>query len=419
MSKPKLRHGLIAALDVGTTKVCCFIARASDDGTLRVLGIGHQLSRGMRNGAVVDMDEAEMAIRATVDAAEQMAEERIKEVILNVSGGQPNSTNLTVEVALNGHEIGEADIRRMLDHARNNSPANGQELVHSIPVGFTVDGNEGIRDPRGMFGDSLAVTIHLVTASPGPLRNLSTVVHRCHLDIETRVASAYASSLACLVDDERELGVTCLDMGGGTTSIAVFQGGHLVYTDSIPIGGMHVTNDIARGLSTPLNQAERMKTLYGSVIASPSDDREVLKVPLVGEDEDGATNQVPRSMLVQIIQPRLEETFEMVRSRLEAAGLDKAAGRRVVLTGGAAQLQGVRDLAALVLDKQVRLGRPVGLQGLPEATGGPAFSACAGLLRFGLQNYNAESPSKAARRPEADPGDGKLARIGSWLRKNF
>ncbi len=419
MSKPKLRHGLIAALDVGTTKVCCFIARANDDGSLKVLGIGHQLSRGMRNGAVVDMDEAETAIRATVDAAEQMAEERIREVILNVSGGQPNSTNLTVEVALNGHEIGEADIRRMLDHARNHNPAGGQELVHSIPVGFTVDGNEGIRDPRGMFGESLAVTLHLVTAAPGPLRNLSTVVHRCHLDIETRVASAYASALACLVDDEKELGVTCIDMGGGTTSIAVFQGGHLVYTDSIPIGGLHVTNDIARGLSTPLTQAERMKTLYGSVIASPSDDREILKVPLVGEDDDGATNQVPRSMLVQIIQPRLEETFEMVRSRLEAAGLDKAAGRRVVLTGGAAQLQGVRDLAALVLDKQVRLGRPVGLQGLPEATGGPAFSACAGLLRFGLQNYNAESQSKAARRPEPEPGDGKLARIGSWLRKNF
>jgi cell division protein FtsA len=418
MSKAKLRHGLIAALDVGTTKLCCFIARASDDGNLRVLGIGHQLSRGMRNGAVVDMEEAETAIRATVEAAEQMAEERIREVIINVSGGQPNSTNLTVEVALNGHEIGDADIRRMLDHARHHSPAGGQELVHSIPVGFTVDGNEGIRDPRGMFGDNLAVTIHLVTAAPGPLRNLSTVVHRCHLDIETRVASAYAAALACLVEDEKELGVTCIDMGGGTTSLAVFQGGHLVYTDSIPVGGMHVTNDIARGLSTPLSQAERMKTLYGSVQSSPSDDREVLKVPLVGEDEDGATNQVPRSMLVQIIQPRLEETFEMVRSRLEAAGFDKAAGRRVVLTGGAAQLQGVRDLAALVLDKQVRLGRPVGFHGLPDATNGPAFSVCAGLLRYGLHHHSADSQSKAARRAEPT-GDGRLARVGAWLRKNF
>jgi cell division protein FtsA len=418
MPKAKLRHGLIAALDVGTTKVCCFIARATDDGSLRVLGIGHQLSRGMRNGAVVDMEEAETSIRAAVDAAEQMAEDRVREVVVNVSGGQPTSNNVTVEVSVNGHEIGEQDIRRMLDHARHHTQSTDRDLIHSIPVGFTVDGNEGIRDPRGMFGERLAVTIHLVSANPGPVRNLSTVVHRCHLDIESRVASAYASGLACLVDDERDLGVTCIDMGGGTTTIAVFQGGHLMHTDTIPVGGVHVTNDIARGLSTPLVHAERMKTLYGSALPSPSDDREILKVPLVGEDEDGATNQVPRSMLVQIIQPRLEETFELVRSHLEAGGFDKVAGRRVVLTGGAAQMQGVRDLAAMVLDKQVRLGRPVGMQGLPEATNGPAFATCAGLLRYALLNASAETTGKTARNAEPQ-GNGRFGRLGSWLRKNF
>ena len=417
MSKPKPRHGLIAALDVGTTKVCCFIARATDDGNLRVLGIGHQLSRGMRNGAVVDMEEAETSIRAAVDAAEQMAEDRIREVVLNISGGQPSSTNVTVDVSINNHEIGDQDIRRMLDHARHHMQASERELIHSIPVGFTVDGNEGIRDPRGMFGEHLAVTIHLVSATSGPIRNLSTVVHRCHLDVEARVASAYASGLACLVEDEKDLGVTCIDMGGGTTTLAVFQGGHLVHTDTIPVGGMHVTNDIARGLSTPLIHAERMKTLYGSALPSASDDRETLKVPLVGEDDDGATNQVPRSMLVQIIQPRLEETFELVRSHLEAGGFDKVAGRRVVLTGGAAQMQGVRDLAAMVLDKQVRLGRPVGLQGLAEATGGPAFATCAGLLRYALI-HPAEAPAKAARAPESS-ADGPFGRFTGWLRKNF
>ncbi len=418
MSKTKIRHGLIAALDVGTTKVCCFIARASDDGNLRVLGIGHQISRGMRNGAVVDMEEAETSIRAAVDAAEQMAEDRIREVVVNVSGGQPTSNNITVEVALNGHEIGDQDIRRMLDHARHHAQQGDRDLIHSIPIGFTVDGNEGIRDPRGMYGDTLAVTTHLVSATAGPVRNLSTVVHRCHLDIEARVVSAYASGLACLVDDEKDLGVTCIDMGGGTTTLAVFQGGHLVHTDTIPVGGVHVTNDIARGLSTPLAHAERMKTLYGSALPSPSDDREVLKVPLVGEDEDGATNQVPRSMLVQIIQPRLEETFELVRSHLEAGGFDKLAGRRVVLTGGAAQMQGVRDLAAMVLDKQVRLGRPVGLQGLPEATGGPAFATCAGLLRYAVVNQ-VETPARSSRAARESSGNGAFGKIGSWLRKNF
>jgi cell division protein FtsA len=418
MPKTKLRHGLIAALDVGTTKVCCFIARAADDGSLRVLGIGHQLSRGMRNGAVVDMEEAETSIRAAVDAAEQMAEDRVREVLINVSGGQPTSNNVTVEVAVNGHEIGDQDIRRMLDHARHHTQGTERDLIHSIPVGFTVDGNEGIRDPRGMFGERLAVTIHLVSANPGPIRNLSTVVHRCHLDIEARVASAYASGLACLVDDERDLGVTCIDMGGGTTTIAVFQGGHLMHTDTIPVGGVHVTNDIARGLSTPLVHAERMKTLYGSALPSPSDDREILKVPLVGEDEDGATNQVPRSMLVQIIQPRLEETFELVRSHLEAGGFDKVAGRRVVLTGGAAQMQGVRDLAAMVLDKQVRLGRPVGMQGLPEATNGPAFATCSGLLRYAVLNAAAETSGKTPRATNPESSS-RFGRLSSWLRKNF
>ena len=418
MSKTKTRHGLIAALDVGTTKVCCFIARATDEGGLRVLGIGHQLSRGMRNGAVVDMEEAETAIRAAVDAAEQLAEERIREVVVNVSGGNPVSTNVTVEVSVNGHEIGDQDIRRMLDHARHQTQSNERDLLHSIPIGFTVDGNEGIRDPRGMFGERLAVTIHLVSANPGPVRNLSTVIHRCHLDIESRVVSAYASSLACLVDDEKDLGVTCIDLGGGTTGISVFQGGHLVHTDTIPVGGVHVTNDIARGLSTPLVHAERMKTLYGCALPSPSDDREILKVPLVGEDEDGATNQVPRSMLVQIIQPRLEETFELVRSHLEAGGFDKVAGRRVVLTGGAAQMQGVRELAAMVLDKQVRLGRPVGMQGLAEATGGPAFATCAGLLRYAVLNAKAEAPAKSSR-SAVSGGNGAFGRLGLWLRHNF
>jgi len=401
MAKTKPRHGLIAALDVGTTKVACFIAKATDDG-LRVLGIGHQLSRGMRNGAVVDMEEAETAIRAAVDAAEQMAEDRIREVVVNVSGGQPISNKITLEVAVNGHEIGDSDIRRMMDHGRQHSQQADRELIHTIPVGYTVDGNEGVRDPRGMFGDKLAVTVHLVSAAQGPIRNLTTVVHRCHLDIESRVVAGYASGLACLVDDEKELGVTCIDMGGGTTTIAVFQGGEMVHSDTIPVGGMHVTNDIARGLSTPLVHAERMKTLYGSALPSPSDDREILKVPLVGEDEDGATNQVPRSMLVQIIQPRLEETFELVLNRLEAGGFDKLAGRRVVLTGGAAQMQGVRDLAGMVLEKQVRLGKPVGLHGLPEATGGPAFSTCAGMLRYALLNQS-ESSHKSSR--TTDPAE--------------
>jgi cell division protein FtsA len=411
-----MRGGLIAALDVGSTKVCCFLARVQEDGAPRIVGIGHQLARGMRLGAVVDMEELEHSIRASVDAAEDMAGERARAVVVNISGGAPASTNVKVEVAMNGHAVNEADIRRMLDHGRAHHHSADRDLIHAIPVDYTIDGTEGIKDPRGMYGDRLGVAIHVVSAAVGPVRNLTTVVHRCHLDIEARVISPYAAGLACLVDDERELGVTCIDMGGGTTSIAVFVGGQLVHTDVIAVGGHHVTNDIARGLSTPVSYAERMKTLFGSCMPSAADDREMLKVPLVGEDEDGASNQVPRSMLIQIIQPRIEETFELVRSHLEHSGFDKMAGRRVVLTGGSSQMQGARDLAAMVLDKQVRLGRPVGIHGLPEATGGPAFSCCAGLIRYALAH---QPVAKAGRKGAGDEEESGWGRFGQWLKRNF
>jgi cell division protein FtsA len=415
MSKMRTRNGLIAALDVGTTKVCCFIARVLDDGALKIVGIGHQISRGMKNGQVVDMDAAEASIRAAVEAAEQMAGERIQSVVVNLNAGQPQSRHVEVDVTVAGHEVGDSDIRRMIDHARHHQESGERELIHCIPLGYRLDGSEGIRDPKGMFGEKLGVTVHLVTASGGALRNLASVVARGHLDIEARVAAPYAAGLACLVEDEKDLGVTVVDMGGGTTTLAVFQGGHVVHMDLLPVGGGHVTNDIARGLSTPLVHAERLKTLYGSCMPSASDDREMLRVPLVGEEEDGSAAQVPRSMLVQIIRPRVEETFELVRSHLEASGFEKQVGRRVVLVGGASQLQGVRELAAMVLDKQVRMGKPAGFAGMAEATGGPAFATCAGLLRYGVFNL-AEGPSSPSRRSDQN---GRFGRFGQWLRENF
>lgn len=417
MSAVKTRHGLIAGLDVGTTKVCCFIAKA-ENRELRILGIGHQLSRGMKNGAVVDMEEAEMSIRAAVDAAEQMAKERVREIVVNISGGRPYSHSANYAMNVAGHEISDNDIRRLLEHAKHTAPNAEGDLLHSIAVDYTVDQNDGVRDPRGMYGEQLGVTIHQVRANPGPVRNLSTVVNRCHLAIESKVVSAYAAALACLVDDEKELGVTCVDLGGGTTSISVFRDNHLKFIDTIPVGGVHVTNDIARGLSTPLAQAERLKVLFGNALPSTADDRELLKVPLVGEDEDQGGNQVPRSMLVQIIQPRLEETFELVRNCLEANGFDKVAGRRVVLTGGASQLQGLRELAGEVLNKQIRMGKPNNLLGLPEAARGPAFSTCAGLLEYAMLNPGNQAGKGDNLSNNAASG-GALGKIAGWIRKNF
>ena len=421
MRKGLVKGGLVAALDIGSSKICCFIARVEDDGAPRVVGIGQQISRGLKGGAIIDMDLAETSLLNAVHAAEQMAGETIDRVVVNLSGGYPASTTVGVEVSLNGHEVGEADLRRALEHGHQTQVLrqrddNGRQMIHSIPTGYSIDGNHGIRDPRGMYGDNLGVDMHIITAACGAVRNVSTCIQRCHLEPSAFVVSPYAAGLACLVEDERELGVTVIDMGGGTTTIAVFYENNVIFTDIIPVGGNHVTSDIARGLSTPLVHSERMKTLYGHVIAVPTDENELIDVPQVGEEDSAESQQIPRSLLVGIIQPRLEETLELVRARLELSGFDKIAGRRVVLTGGACQLPGTRELASAVLDKQVRIGRPAGVLGLAEATSGPAFATCAGLLKYAVSGESAVQRDASA---EAQEMGGLIGRLGHWFRENF
>ena len=415
------RSGLIAVLDVGSSKICCFIAFADPRGEPNVVGIGQQASRGIKNGSIVDMEQTEEAVRNAVHAAEHMAGETIEQVIVNLSGGYPVSSSVGVEVAIDGHEVAETDLHRIFQQGRQAEclklqSDSGRQAIHTSPTGYSVDGNRGVRDPLGMYGDLLGVNLHIVTASSGAIRNLTTCLQRCHLDPIGFVVSPYASGLACLVDDERELGVTVIDMGGGTTTLAIFYEGNVVYTDLVPVGGNHVTSDIARGLSTPLAHAERIKTLYGHAVASRADEREMIDVPQVGETDDEAGHQVSRSILNGIMQPRLEETLELVRSRIETSGLDKVAGRRVVLTGGACQLPGLTDLAGLVLDKQVRIGKPVRIKGLAEATSGPAYATCAGLLSYALEGQ-ANLPLKWQEDEKATSG--LMGRLGSWFREHF
>jgi len=412
-AKRPARGGIVAALDVGSTKVCCFIARVEDAGAVRILGIGHQIATGVRAGSIIDMEAAETSIGAAVHAAEQMANETIRDVIVNVSC--PISHSFNAEIAVPGQEVSDSDVRRALAHARTLQVGPDQALVHAIPVGFSLDGSRGIRDPKGMYGERLGVQAHVITAPAGSVRNLQTCVARCHLDIDTLVASPYASGLACLVEDEMEMGSACIDMGGGTTTISVFAEGKLVWSDCIRLGGNHVTNDIARGLTTPVVHAERMKTLHGSAMTSPSDEREMIDVPQVGEEERLGSNNLPKSYLVRIIQPRLEEIFEHVRSRLEHSGYAKLVGRRVVLTGGASQLPSMRELAQLILDKQVRIGRPTRIAGLNEAHGGPSYSTAAGLLLHAVRNPT-ELPVASH---EAGSGTGFFGRVGLWLRENL
>jgi cell division protein FtsA len=409
------RGSLIAALDIGTTKICCFIARVENQEP-RVLGIGHQVSRGVRNGRIIDLEAAGTSAVNAVHAAEEMSGETIQEVIANLSGGFSASRIIRAEIGISGREITDAEVRRVLDQGYLMREPGDRQIIHSVPVGFSVDDGRGIRDPRGMLGEQLGVNMHVVTASAASVRNHSAAIGRSHLEVDAFVVSSYASGLACLVEDEIGLGVTVIDMGGGTTTIGVFFDGNLIFADYVPVGGGHVTNDIARGLSTSIAHAERMKTLYGSAISSSIDERETIAVPQIGEEDEGHVNHVPKSLLVGIVAPRIEETFELVRNRLEASGFDKVAGRRVVLTGGACQLHGVREFAALILDKQVRVGRPQRVAGLAEATGGPAFSTAVGLLHFGLSE-RAEVSGNGVR-PVSLPG-GFISRLGYWLRQNF
>jgi cell division protein FtsA len=405
------RLGVFGALDIGSTKITCMIGRSDADGSRRILGFGWQKGRGIRNGAVTDLDEAERAIRAAVGQAEDMADTRLRAVTVNLGCGQPESRLFNVQWPVGGREVTEEDIRQVVLEGRDRASSEGRDAIHTLPLSFSVDETLRVEDPRGLHCQTLTARLHVIDAVSSSLRNLHTCLSRCDLEIAELVSAPFAAGLATLVEDERELGTTVIDMGGGSTSFAVFAEGQLLHTAQTLVGGIHVTNDIARLLSTPVAHAERLKTLYGSCQASPDDEREMLPVPLVGEEEHQIA-RVPRSMVVSIIRPRLEEIFEIVKDRLENSGLSRMAGARVVLTGGACQLAGARELAAQILGKQVRLGRPVGLRGLPDAAAGPAFATGAGLLAWAAgEGRSMQDIDLAMRRPS-----GPLKRFISFLK---
>lgn len=425
---PSRRAVDVSVLDVGTSKVVCLIGRLRpvESGDvlpgrthrIEILGIGHQRARGMKAGTVVDMEAAERSVRLAVDAAERMAEARVESVIVSVSAGRLGSEHYHATVPVAGHPVAEDDIQRVLRAGSAHSVRPGRAVLHSLPVGYALEETRGIRDPRGMVGAELGVDMHVVTADGAPIRNLMLCIERCHLHVDAAVAAPYAAGLAALADDEAEIGVTLVDIGGGTTTVAVFSGGRCVHVDAIAVGGQHVTMDIARGLSTPLDHAERLKTLHASVLPGISNEHEMIDVTPVGDDDGETAHHVPKTHLVGIVKPRVEEILELVRDRLRASGHAAEAGRRVVLTGGAAQLTGLPELASKVLNRQVRIGRPLGVRGLPEAAKGPAFSAAIGLLVY-PQLAGEEHFEPARSRQAATGTDGYFARMGRWLKESF
>lgn len=421
-TKIKNKGSIVAALDIGSSKIACFIARVLEDGRgFEVVGIGHQAAAGIRGGTVVDIDAAEAAIREAVHAAEDMAAETLRgyplrEVVVNVPGVHVQGHHLAVDIQILGHAVTENDIRRALVKAQERVASHDTELVHTVPTFYAIDGHPGVRDPRGMYGQLLEVDIHLLAARADALRNIAACIERSHLDIAALGVSAYAAGLSSLVEDEMDLGCTVVDIGGGVTSIAVFHGGSVIYSSAIALGGQHITADIARGLTTSVADAERIKILYGSAIAGGSDESELIDAPPIGEDLlRSQSNHVPRSLLVGIVQPRLEEILEHVRARLDESGLGPLLSRRVVLTGGTSQMPGIRELAQHVLDRQVRLGRPIRIHGLPESVSGPAFATTAGLLSY-LSERSHEMPARILARTEPVS---IWDRTRLWLRENW
>lgn len=411
------KQPLIAALDIGTTKVACLIARVGESGGLEVVGIGHQLAKGIRSGIITDIGEAETSIVAAVHAAEQMVDGTIEEVMVSVGGASLKSRTVAVELDVLSDGVNDQDIADLIHQGCDSlgSVQGAQEIIHCFPTHYVLDGVRGIRDPRGMIGKTLGSELQVITAKGSYVRNLSNCLARCHLNISEFVMAPHASALAVLEQDEMDLGVTLIDMGGGMTSFSVFAGGKNVYSDAIMIGGNHVTSDIAQGLSTSLAHAERLKTLHGSAINSAKDAQVMIDVPQLGEREaEDETTTMPRSMLVGVVRPRMEEIFELIRDKLEASGVDKIAGRRCVLTGGASQMLGVADLAGRMLSKQVRKGKPVPIPGLAEAASGPSFATVIGMLE-----YAAKRPWEEDILMHEPQSPNVFSRLGQWFRENF
>ncbi len=425
---PAHKGAILSVLDVGASKMVCLIARLAPmepssslpgrTHRCKILGIGHQRSNGVKGGAIVDLQSAEHAARLAIDAAERMAGVEVGGVIVNMSGGLLGSQRFSAKATLRGKTVSEHDVHRALEAASATSAPPGRTVLHGLPTAFSLDATRDVRDPRGMIGEELGVDLHVATCELAAARNLMLVVERCHLRVEAMVATPYASGLSTLVDDEAELGSAVVDFGGGTTTVGVFSGGRLIHVDAVAVGGIHVTRDIARGLNVSMTDAERLKTLYGACIASPSDDRESISVHRLGDDMDHPAH-LPKSELIRIIRPRTEEILELVRDRLKASGHAAHAGRRLVMTGGACQLTGLPDLVRSIISSQARIGRPLGIEGLPESGKSPSFAAAIGLMVYpqmaGLEFFE---PSRHASR-QVYEREGYASRVGRWLKESF
>lgn len=430
---PTNRAHTLAVLDVGSSKICCIVVRLKPrevDGAaeqkrggrsheVQVLGFGLHKSEGITRGLVTEMDPAERAIRSAVDAAERMAGVTVESVIVGTAAGRMSSEAFEASIRIGGPGVGHHDVARVVGACHAQFDADKRTPLHVVPAGYAIDGEGPVRDPRGMIGEELSANVHVVSAQTAALRNLLLCIEQAHLGIETLVATPYASGLGALSPDEMALGAVIIDMGAGTTSMAVFVDGRFHFADVIAIGGQHVSNDIARGLGTGVEAAERLKTLFGSAISTGNDRRDLITVPPVdGRDGYDVPSQVPRAFISDIIRSRIDEVFEVCRDRLAAHGFAGLAAQKLVLTGGGSQLAGVLEVAEHILRAKARIGRPYGMNGLPEAAHGPGFAAAIGLAVY-PQVAAEEDHRHVISGFKLTGTDGYLSRVGHWIRESF
>ncbi|WP_102227233.1 cell division protein FtsA [Acidimangrovimonas sediminis] len=397
MRRAAMQRGVIAILDVGTSKIACLILRfdgpdafreaegvgpMAGQSSFRIIGAATTRSRGVRFGEIDTMQETERAIRTAVQAAQKMAGVRVDHVIACFSGARPRSYGLAGEWALEDGAVTEQDVAHVLAACDVPDIGHGREVLHAQPVNFALDHRSGLSDPRGQVGNKLACDMHLLSVDGAAVENLFAAIRRCDLEVAGLASSAYVSGVSSLVEDEQELGAACVDIGGGATGLSIFIKKHMIYADSVRLGGDHVTSDISKGLQVPLAVAERIKTRHGGVVATGMDDREMIEIGADCGDWEKDRRTASRAELIGIMRPRVEEILEEVRARLDAAGFEHLPSQQIVLTGGGSQIPGLDGLAARILGQRVRLGRPLRVQGLPQAATGPAFSSAVGLCLF-------------------------------------
>ena len=403
---------VVVALDIGTSKVVALVGELGSDGSIDIIGLGSQPSRGLKKGVVVNIESTVQSIQRAVEEAELMAGCEINAVYAGIAGSHIRSLNSHGVVAIRDREVTHADVEHVIEAAKAVAIPADQRILHVLPQEFIIDGQEGIRDPIGMSGVRLEAKVHIVTGADSAAQNIIKCVQRCGLNVEDIVLEQLASSFAVLTDDEKELGVCIVDVGGGTTDIAVFSGGAIRHTAVIPIAGDQVTNDIAVSMRTPTHYAEDIKVRFACALSQLANPDESIEVPSVG---DRPARRLARQTLAEIVEPRYEELFNLIREELRRSGFEEVIAAGLVLTGGSARMEGAIELAEEIFHVPVRLGIPQQVRGLAEAVQNPIYSTAVGLLLYARENLAPAARSTLL----GNSVGGALTRMKSWFQGHF